>query len=193
MKNIQLLGFEGEAPEESLVSRGTPLYFDGTDHFLGKAKLENEKYFLWLKEKNFFVFFSTPICVEEIHEKIVVTKAESAEFFNFGKSVAIDGWKVSTFDYEEMRSQTQKVLMDLFYEHFRFKKDIPKNVLSTAFGIAPKNYVTHALLYLCEKDEDRKKYIHDRAKALLRPEDYLMFIFMNRGYFENCEDDHGTH
>lgn len=187
MKNIQLLGFEGEAPEESLVSRGTPLYFDGTDHFLGKAKLENENYFQWLKEKNFLVFFSAPICVEEIHEKIVVAKAESLEFFDFGNSVSIDGWNVSTFNYEEMRSQTHRVLMDLFYEHLRFEKNIPKNVLSTAFGIAPKNYVTHALLYLCEKDEHKTKYIHDRAKALLSPEDFKLFVFMIHDDFENCE------
>ncbi len=172
-RDIQLLGWEGEAPSEAFVVRGVPLYFDGGQHFLGETPLEPSQLSL-LEQGGFLTLLRSPISVSDCRRRLLVARRDAPSYFRIRNATEIDSFALSAYRTDADVAAAIGEIVDRIAAEYIAGVDIPSKVISSAFALAPRSPKIHALCVVCATAE-RRSYVLRRARALIAERNYREF------------------
>jgi hypothetical protein len=172
-QHIELIGWEGEAPEEAYIVRGIPVYSVGESYWLGTDELPASQY-EDLESRGLVTKLEGPVQVKDKRSHILVSRANVPAAFHLPTAFEASGLRLALYGTGDERSDAVGGVLEELVSDFLTNGTVPGKAVASAFALDPHHPKAHALCALTSPKE-RSAYVRQRAKVLLKERDFTTF------------------
>lgn len=183
--SVHLLGWEGEAPKEAYMVRGTPVFQtvstvfkkeEDECYWLGTKRISDDE-FLTMVKGGFITLIPGMRMIsvgEGPVEAMLIADREAPQSFLVQQASCVQDIRFSLYyTVNDLQEEVTKITDSLF-EAFLNTGAVDAKVLSSAFALDIRNPKVHALAVL--SSSERSEYTLKRAKALLSEKDLQKLV-----------------
>lgn len=180
-----LIGWEGEAPNESYATTGTPVYREGeaasgcTHFYWYGSDLISKQVFDYLINGEYLTLLKAPVKIKgdsPLSNKVLVVEASAPYPFAVPLQLYVEEYKISFYKTVEKCKRDVNNLIDLLFKDFMNTKKIEKRTLSSAFALNPRNPQVNFMCVAAAESGSVALANTLRARALIQdPKDLQTF------------------